>query len=344
MRYKYSHFIQQNIAPPGAKRIVALDSSGKTACTIPLGGLTPPKEEPLYSFGLISDIHLYPIAEVVWHPHTKLGNALTFFESQGCAFAAHCGDFTQTGLTLDSADTGLDTRQFEQYQSICAAHSIPVYAVCGNHESITNKDAYAMKNQRELLLQYTGNDLYFTVEYEGDLFIFVGQPNWNVVMDDAEFSWLKETLESNTNKRCFVFIHAYIEEDSGDPMDYRENSIFENWGETKKQAFMDLMASHKNAVLFHGHSHTMLECQQYDKTANYTERNGFKSVHVPSLSLPRYLDFETEKALEDANASEGYIVDVYPDGFHLRGWDFIGNAPSPLGTMWLDVPAGEVMA
>lgn len=38
------------------------------------------------------------------------------------------------------------------------------------------------------------------------------------------------------------------------------------------------------------------------------------------------------------------IKDVYPDGIHLRGWDFIANAPVPLGTLWIDVPAGEVMA
>lgn len=52
-------------------------------------------------------------------------------------------------------------------------------------------------------------------------------------------------LKSLKDKRCFVFIHAYIEEDSGDPMDVRENSIFEYWGTTKKMAFINLLNQYK---------------------------------------------------------------------------------------------------
>ena len=330
--YQYRHFIKQNTAPTGATKIGVYDGNGKRVCTIPLGGLTPPDSEKRYSFGLVSDIHIYPIAAVQWTPEVKFNNALTYFENNDCAFCVHCGDFTQTGLTLDNTTTGLDTRQFEKYKEICDAHTIPVYGVCGNHESITNKKDYAIYNQRDLLIQYTGNDMYYMIERGNDLFIFIGQPNWNEVMSDEEFQWLTNILESNTTKRCFIFIHAYIEEDSGDPLDYRENSIFENWGTTKTKAFMNLMSQNKNVILFHGHSHTKYECQQYDKTANYTERNGFKSVHVPSLSMPRYLDLNAEKTEEDHQGSQGYIVDVYNDCIVLRGQDLIHHTPEILGT------------
>lgn len=330
--YKYTSFIPENIAPTGAKKIGVYNASGEKVCTIPLGGLAPSSDEKLYSFGLLSDTHIYPIATVDWTPEVKLSNALNYFKNQGCAFVAICGDLTQTGFTLDDVSAGLDTRQFAKYKEICDANSIPVYGVCGNHESITNKNAYAIKNQRDLLVEYTGNDMYYMIERGNDLFIFIGQPNWNEVMDDEEFQWLTNILESNTTKRCFIFIHAYIEEDSGDPLDYRENSIFENWGVTKTKAFMNLMSQNKNVILFHGHSHTKYECQQYDKTANYTERNGFKSVHVPSLSMPRYLDLEAEKTVEDHQGSQGCIVDVYNDYIVLRGQDLIHGTPEILGT------------
>jgi predicted phosphodiesterase len=334
--YKYTHFIPENTAPTGATKIGVYDSTGKKVCTIPLGGLTPPVGEKLYSFGLVSDIHIYPIAAVNWTPETKFRNALTFLEEQGCSFCVHCGDFTNTGLTLDDQDasTGLDLRQFATYKGICDEHpNLPVYGVCGNHESITNQDAFAMKNNRDLLIEYTGKDLYFTVEQGNDVFIFPGQPNWNVVMDSTEFQWLRDTLEANRNRRCFVFIHSYLEEDSGDPMDYRENSIFNDvyWGSTNRKSFMDLMAQYPNAILFHGHSHTKYECQQYDKTANYTEKNGFKSVHVPSLSMPRFLDLVNGKTTECNDESQGYIVDVYAECIVLNGWDFVNNQYVPLG-------------
>lgn len=334
--YKYTHFIPENTAPAGAQKIGVYDADGKKVCTIPLGSLTPPKGEKLYSFGLLSDIHIYPIAAVAWTPEVKFDNALTFLENEGCAFVAISGDLTQTGLTLDDTTTGLDTRQFAKYKELCDAHSIPVYAVCGNHESITNKEAYAMRNQAENLLAYTGNDLYYTIGQGSDLFIFVGQPDWDEVMGDDAFQWLGETLASNTDKRCFVFIHPYIEEDSGDPLDVRENSIFVNWGTAKTKAFMDLMAQHKNTVLFHGHSHTAFESQELDKSANYTEKNGFKSVHVPSLARPLIVNNDGSYYNDDA-AAQGYIVDVYEDCIVLRGWDFAGGVPAPHGTLKIDI-------
>lgn len=336
MPYVYRHFIPQNTAPQEAERIGVYDSNGQKVVSIPLGRLTPPSGDPLYHFGLVSDIHIYPPTEAVWHSQEKFDNALSLFESNGCAFCVHCGDFTQTGFTLDDTTSGLDTQQFERYKAICDAHTIPVYGVCGNHESITNKEAYAVKNQRELLIAYTGNDIYYTVTQGNDLFILAGQPDWDEVMSDEEFSWFQTTLEANTDKRCFVFIHSYIEEDSGDAVDFRENSIFDNWGAAKTTAFMNLMAQHKNAILFHGHSHIKFKAQEYDKTANYTEKNGFKSVHVPSLTLPRDVILDTGETPEDQAGSQGYIVDVYEDCIVLNGWDFVRNQWAPHGVLKIE--------
>ena len=60
MAYKYEHFIPQNIAPNGAKKIGVYKSNGDKVCTIPLGRLAPATKQKLYSFGLISDTHICP--------------------------------------------------------------------------------------------------------------------------------------------------------------------------------------------------------------------------------------------------------------------------------------------
>jgi predicted phosphodiesterase len=328
MPYVYRHFIPQNTAPSGAQKIGVYDSNGKKVLSVPLGGLTPPKESKLYSFGLISDIHIYPIAAVAWTPEVKFNNALSYFENKGCAFCVHCGDFTQTGLFRENDKVNIDTQQFAKYKEICDAHNIPVYGVCGNHESIYG---VPITNNLAELKQYTGTDLYYTIEQGNDLFIFIGQPNYNKVMGDDALTWLQTTLADNVNRRCFVFIHSYIEEDSGDAVDYRENSVFDDWGTTKTEAFMDLMRQYPNAILFHGHSHIKFECQEYDLNATYTERNGFKSVHVPSVGKPRDINMTTGETPEDNNGSQGYIVDVYADCIVLNGWDFVNNQYVPLG-------------
>jgi predicted phosphodiesterase len=331
MPYVYRHFVPQNTAPAGAQRIGVYDSTGRKVCSIPLGGLTPPNEEPLYSFGLLSDIHVWKV-ESSWGGNGKFDKALKFIQNAGCVFCAHCGDITQTGLYDEGNKNTLATAQFDVYKSICDKYTIPVYGICGNHENYVNP----ITNNPTELKYYTGTDLYYTVEQGNDLFIFIGQPSYDEVMGDDALQWLSDTLADNADKRCFVFIHSYIEEDSGDAVDYRENSVFDYWGATKTNAFMDVMRQYPNAILFHGHSHVKFECQEYDDNATYTERNGFKSVHVPSVGKPRDIILSTGETPEDNNGSQGYIVDVYPDCIVLNGWDFIGNKPVPLGVYKID--------
>ena len=347
MAYKYKHFIPQNTAPSGAKSIGVYNSNGEKVCSIPLGRMSPPTKEKLYSFGLVSDIHLYPVAAVEWYPERKFRNALTYFQSNGCAMCIVCGDLTQTGFyrerTLDDGtkEKYFDDAQMMEYKNIREEFTMPVYALCGNHE---NYNKNVTENLDELENVIGVRELSFSISNAiatnrnvqvtaigNDVFILCGQPNAAYVMSDADFTWLSETLEANKDKRCFVFIHAYIEEDSGDPLDVRENSIFEHWGTTKKTAFINLLNQYNNVILFHGHSHMKFKHQEHDVCANYTDKNGFKSVHIPSLATPRDINFDTMQSVDDRTASEGYIVDVYDNCIVLNGMDLINNEYVPLG-------------
>lgn len=337
MAYKYQRFIPQNIAPNGAKQIGVYDGNGQRVCTIPLGRMTPPSKEKLYSFGLVSDIHVLK-AEISpnYLHNTKFDNALSYFENDGCSFCVVCGDVTQTGFysrtdESDASTTYLNETQFANYKEICDKHTIPVYELMGNHESY-----YGMpiSDNLSLMETYTGkSELSYSIEQGNDLFILCGQNHGSSVMSDDDFAWLGETLEANKDKRCFVFIHPYMEEDSGDAMDVRENSIFDDiyWGTTKRNTFINLLQQYNNVILFHGHSHMKFECQELDVNANYTERNGFKSVHIPSSAAPRDVDVENNKSVDDFSSSQGYIVDVYDDCIVLNGMDLINNKPVPLG-------------
>lgn len=341
MALKYTHFIPENIAPAGAKHIIVFDKNDKQICTIPLGGLSRPLEEKLYSWGVFADIHLYPLAAVEWKPEKKFDSALTYLEQQSCIMCVQCGDFTQTGLFREGKPDTLAPEQFDAYKQARDNHpNISIHGICGNHESYV----VPIKNNLTELKYYTGMDLYYTVSQGDDLFIFLSQPSSSQVIGDDGLQFLYDTLEENRNKRCFIFVHAYIEEDSGDPLDYRENSIFEMWGTKRKTLFMNLLRHYKNTILFHGHSHTKYKNQQFDKKANYTEHNGFKSVHVPSLGRPRDLDQVKKETKDDMYASEGCIVDVYNDYIVLNSMDFIKNQPIPLGTYKINTPLVEVPA
>lgn len=340
MSWKYTHFIKQNIAPTGTKRIVVYDADGKEVTSVALGGLKPPKSQPLYSFGLVSDIHLYDesVSWVDWAPNTKFDNALSYMEERGCVMCIVCGDLTQTGYY--SQDTSgnyyLDESQLIFYRDICEKHSIPVYELAGNHECYYSRPIIDNLDRWE---QHTGKrELAYTITQGNDLFIFLGQPEQHAVMSDDALNWVIQLLQDNANKRCFVFVHSYMEEDSGDAGDHRENSIFEYWGDTKTNIFLNAVREHENAILFHGHSHMKFECQAkdalYADAANYTEKNGFKSVHIPSLSKPR--DIVDGATPEIGSESQGYIVDVYNNFIVLNGMDLIEKKPVPLGVYKID--------
>jgi predicted phosphodiesterase len=341
MAYVYRHFIPQNIAPAGAKRIGVYDGNGNKICTIPLGGLTPPNSGKLYSFGIVSDLHISHNTAVAWQPIPKFKNALTLFENHGCAFCIATGDLTNTGfyrrtVETDASTTYLDETQFTKYKEVCDAHAIPVYELCGNHESYYGQP---ITNNLDKLQTYTGkNVLSYTVAQGNDLFILCGQPRDSAVMSDEDFTWLGTTLEANKDKRCFVFVHSHIDdnveggvEDSGNPAFARENSIFGYWGAAKTTNFLNLMKQYPNVILFHGHTHIMFEAQEFDTDANYSEENGFHSVHVPSCGAPRKLISKDGTWQAADSESQGYIVDVYDDCIVLNGWDFVNNQYVPLG-------------
>lgn len=342
--YKYTHFIPQNTAPNGAKSIGVYDGNGKKVCDIPLGRMTPPASDKSYSFGMISDVHISQNLNVAWNPITKFDNALAYFENQGCVFCCVSGDLTQTGFYLrtnesDASTTYLDEGQFVEYKKVCDKHTIPVYEICGNHESY-----YGMPitNNLDRLEAYTGEEvLDYTIPQGDDLFIFIGQPHGSKPMGDNTLQWLYEILEANRNKRCFVFVHPHIS--SGNPLGaYSSNPIFEAWG-TKTTVFKNLLNHYKNTILFHGHTHTKFECQEVDSKANYNDADGFKSVHVPSLGRPRKVIDGVLSNYIDAE-SEGCMVDVYSNYIILNGMDFINNEYVPLGTYKIDTTLQTIPA
>lgn len=343
--YKYTHFIPENIAPVGTEKIGVYNGAGTKVYDIPLGNLASPLATKLYSFCALSDTHIY---EEEYPTSTEdFARALTY-ASANCAFTCISGDLVENATTES---------QLVTYKGIVDANcnGMPVYAIAGNHENYS----YSAQNYLE---KYTGYPLYYSLgmnaqglcvdrdvnqtpkEYGtnvSDVFIMVGHygywhdGNWqsDEFVSTEELQWLYETLEANRNKRCFIFNHTLpIAHGVGDPCGlYGENSgASQIWNVNDGgigQAYINLLRHYKNTILFHGHSHTRFELQELDPKANYSNADGYRSVHIPSLAVPRDKDPDGDpKPLEDLFAeSEGYIVDVYDGFIVLNGRDFVDS-------------------
>lgn len=331
--YKYTHFILENIAPKDAKKIIVYDGNGKVVYDIHLGRMKQPTSDKLYSFCALSDVHItYDTA------NTDFQRALTYVENSDCMFTCICGDLT---------DNGSDS-QLAIYKNVVDtyAKTKPVYAIAGNHEAGEGVVAY------DRTTPYTGYPLYYSFTQGDDVFIMVGTYRWvqtsaqpyNIPLSTEELQWLYETLEANRNKRCFVFQHIFPWGGSGNANGAYPHDI---WSGKFGTAFENLMKHYKNTILFHGHSHFKLDLQEADKTANYSSAKGYRSIHIPSLSVPR--DIADSGGYETIYAeSEGYIVDVYDNYIILNGRDFIDNDKDgniiPLGTYQIDTTLQTIEA
>ena len=330
----YKDFIPQNVAPLGTRRIGIYDVNGNRVGQIPLGSLTPPTQgKKQYSFGALSDVHIgYDTAQADFQ------TALTYLhDAENVAFTCVCGD-----LTGDGSNT-----QLSQYKAVVDGYSkgTPVYAIAGNHEGMT-------ADVVNRIATYTGKPLYYSFTHGNDVFIMVGtiggeQYSNGVLFVDGELQWLYETLEANRNKRCFVFQHIFagVEKEAvcGNAV-----GLYTNWcwhNTTECNVFLSLMKHYKNVTWFHGHSHLKYALQKYGQLyANYSDGDGYRSVHISSLAVPR-ADTNGDGTGDSIYAeSEGYVVDVYSNGIHLRGRDFVKCEFLPIASYWLDTTLQTVAA
>lgn len=150
-----------------------------------------------------------------------------------------------------------------------------------------------------------------------------------------------ETLEENRNKRCFLFEHIPPIEGCGDGLNiYPYTKLDSSY---KSTVFKSLLRHYHNVIFFHGHTHMKFYLQKYSDMANYDYVFGCHGVHIPSLAVPRDTNGTSGYTTVYAD-SEGYLVDVYEDGIHLRGRDFIKGEFLPIASYWLDTTLQTVEA
>lgn len=356
-----TQLIPENVAPKGATGIGVYNSKGSKAGYIPFGRASRPTDESDYLLCVLSDAHVeegkYPTATEDFQRALQYANT-------NCAFTCIAGDLVDSG--------GVES-QLANYANLVKQYSPnkPVYAIAGNHE---NYNGYADGTNGYHLKDYTGYPLYYSfgvdnkgqrvamddtqtpLEYADtvrDVFIMVGHfgawhdTKWwsDEFVSLDELQWLYDTLEANRNKRCFVFNHVLpVAHGVGDPCDLYtilNATVSSLWNVNDGgigQAYISLLRHYKNTILFHGHSHTRFDLQELDPKANYSNADGYRSVHIPSLAVPRD---DVSGALKDEPLeSEGYIVEVYPDYIVLNGRDFVGGDEdghwSALGTYKID--------
>lgn len=324
-----------------------------------VGGYNPPASTYLYSFGAISDPHIqYGILETdsdgnatKWDGVEDLKNALTYLDDK-VEFICVCGDL----VAWASSD------YMAQYKAIVTDTSLttkPIYECAGNHETYPESgvsgeiDKTVWEETTGWANHFTngciGDSLYYYFTKGDDVFIMLSLVTAApyAAFADGALEWLENVLETNKDKRCFVFQHVHDEnDDTADP----SHSYSDMLNGEEGQQFLSLMRHYRNTVWFHGHTHLAISVELDSNgikvdASEYIPTSielGYKSVHIPSLQAGRFYN-PTTNAIQntynfigtDGNTytsygftlSEGYIVDVYDNKIVVRGIDFVTSEP-----------------
>lgn len=324
---QYEHLTPHNVALKDAVRIGVYDSNDRKIGQIPLGNLRLKNTgEKLYTFGVLSDVHV----------NNKGGNSDTHF-AEAMEYLANSNDVEFICICGDLVDTGSDENHWNKYKYIIDTYSKgkPVYAATGNHES------YSAYGPVYNTYGGLGLDVINTFMYGGDVFITLVCQRYGKV-DGVEaqtysvdnLKKMHEILETNRNRRCFVFQH--IKPDVGH-LDYHIKDI-----ENSCYLPLSIFQHYKNITVFHGHSHYSFN-YQLSGWVVYDESLGYRSVHVPTTMN---------------EVCECYVADVYENGVHLRGYrferrtvatDFEDGIPNdgqfvPCGSYWVNTELTDVEA
>lgn len=264
-------------------------------------------QQPLYTFGLLSDVHVDGDGTDEAHSISDLTNALSFLENAGADFIAYTGDMTYNGRDEDytSLKTCLETS------------TVPNYCVRGNHDAYSLADGYASA---------TGCKEDYIITQNNDLLIFISCADTNHDtggLTTSKLDWLENLLQTNTSTRVFLFYHYFVDGTSGNGTGVYPYGTL-NPSNAIALRFINMVKQYPNLIYCNGHSHMRFNIQDQDANANYYHNDGeCYYIHIPSTAKPRFPSGDT--VADYYEGSEGYLVEVYANKVIFKPIDFIAS-------------------
>ena len=264
-------------------------------------------QQPLYTFGLLSDVHVDGDGTDEAHSISDLTNALSFLENAGADFIAYTGDMTYNGRDEDytSLKTCLETS------------TVPNYCVRGNHDAYSLADGYASA---------TGCKEDYIITQNNDLLIFISCADTNHDtggLTTSKLDWLENLLQTNTSTRVFLFYHYFVDGTSGNGTGVYPYGTL-NPSNAIALRFINMVKQYSNLIYCNGHSHMRFNIQDQDANANYYHNDGeCYYIHIPSTAKPRFPSGDT--VADYYEGSEGYLVEVYANKVIFKPIDFIAS-------------------
>lgn len=281
--------------------------------------LYAPESERLYSFFVLSDMH---VNQEILQYETNLTRALEDVQA-----------LDKDSLAIMTVGDNTDNGKPWEYDLLMnivqnAGEDLPpVYYALGNHDLLNNFDRRRKRveetetvsygQQEQLFLEKTGmSATYYSLEMNGTKFITLASEELFREETSAEqLAWLEAELNSaDAGAPIFIFLHEPLPDTVSGSLSWLDAEIQDWYGAYEQvEEIRALLAEYPNALLFTGHTHWELESIQpvlmgLGKDATF--------VNCASTA---YLWTDTD---EERAGSQGWYVEVFEDYILLRGRDF----------------------
>ncbi|UYV35709.1 metallophosphoesterase [Rhodobacteraceae bacterium D3-12] len=277
---------------------------------------------PMFTFAIVSDTHIGPVDGVTPSPWSsnRLANdraraVVSRVNALAPDFVIHLGDMIHP--TPDQATDDRD-RSVERFNSIFSQLKVPLHLVPGNHDIGDKPDPSTPAKSCEQAFvdayqDYFGADHLSFSHGESHFILINGQTiNTNSTSEAEQWDWIESELETNSDKRIFMFGHQPLRLSADDEAEH-----YDNTAEPGRGRLLDLLRKHKVEAWFSGHVHTFF----YD-LVGATETYVLPATSALRLDYSELFKAPPGEADEfgrnDAPKLGFVLVEVYEDGHVLH--------------------------
>ncbi|MBE7046252.1 MAG: hypothetical protein E7396_02435 [Ruminococcaceae bacterium] len=327
-------------------------------------------KKQVYSFGIMSDTHFgqrYLDQEnkqngIKEEPElvATLNKALDIFKSRGAKFITIAGDVV----------TANEQWEYDNYRAWVDAFvkdnpTMDFYVCSGNHDVMkygddnagVTEDALGITNfslltgqsqyyKGDIVRKYnsTNQNYGFTIEYQGDLFIFLNQQTYaGNEINQEMFDWLEGLLDENTDNTVYLFFHlpvtthsgSYIHDDGVTKLNgiHAHNTYSSSTGLTGNYTLgakmKNVLYGRTNVVYISGHTHYSNVNQfivngvngEYNYQVNIDDVNGHFGPMINVGSSAQSSVYDAIESTPDETFAESAVMRVFDDRMVFESFD-----------------------